>query len=704
MLTPRQAGFRKGRSIHDNIALLYTHVMQSFAERGGSSAVFLDLEAAYDRVSPSILFARLLQIGLPKRVCCALYGLSESREIRVRVGEEMWGPRNNYLGLPQGSVLSPILFNVYVNDVLDNLPGGVKALIYADDFVLYTTINNIQAREESLSVALTAVARSLSALGLSLSIEKCGSLNFNRTSLSRINVEMDGTVVPSVDRYKFLGVTFDHRLDFRAHTDNVVKACGKSLNIIKALSARSWGSDPRILVHIYKAMVRSLIDSCAMISTNLTKRDFARLRGVQSQALRIAMGYFRSSPISAMEVETGVPPLVEHFKLSTTRFLLAHGRRRDLSLFRDLFRLGELWRSHPVAYLPALPGLVGAAYVLEERGAIVGEGLPCYSTPYRVYTQSVNTDLSLTSADFSDIHQFNQSVFNEKVRLKYPEHVFIYTDGSKVRGRLSFGMVCEGQGWSETGQLPSDQGIMTAEMFAISRALIQVTERQLSRVVVASDSLSSLQCLGRGGVLASSSSLELWVRRQLAAAREEGRSVVLVWVPGHRGIVGNEKADKLANNPDNVFFNLAPSSDFCRTLLKLELSTSWEKSWRRGSTGRFLRRFREGVSLRPWCHGLDIFNRRDLISLGRLRIGHGRFPAHLHRLRMTASDLCGCGQRADLTHVFLECPDNGRCYGLYQNLARIVGAPLDLFTALGEADERVYRVLLDFIKSSDIQM
>ena len=127
ILNIEQAGFRPGRSTHDKVLALTTYVENSYQRRDKRRVVFLDLNAAYDTVWHNVLVVKLYKV-LP----CWAVSVIEQR-FRVHMGDinRSWRTQNN--GLPQGSVLAPTLFNLYISDLPETT---CRKFIYADDICL----------------------------------------------------------------------------------------------------------------------------------------------------------------------------------------------------------------------------------------------------------------------------------------------------------------------------------------------------------------------------------------------------------------------------------------------------------------------------------------------------------------------------------------------------------------------------------------
>jgi len=167
-----QADFRNFRSCADNLTILTNHVHLAFMNRVPLLAVFLDITGAFDDVIPSILVQDLRTLGFPARTCKFIENLLCERYIRFVENGELSEPRTVHKGTPQGSILSPLLFNIYLREISRHLHPDTNLLQYADDIVLYSWNSDTSLVHESVSSSLSLIYEFLKYRGLDLSPAK----------------------------------------------------------------------------------------------------------------------------------------------------------------------------------------------------------------------------------------------------------------------------------------------------------------------------------------------------------------------------------------------------------------------------------------------------------------------------------------------------------------------------------------------------
>lgn len=158
LLPSSQYGFRSGRSCDHCLAEINLEIYRSFARKQITGALFLDIEGAYDSVDIYILFDILNQMNIPsgyKRFFC---NFLSPRIVNFYESGALYSQRCIGRGLPQGSVLSPLLFNLYVKDVLNYIPHTCRTIQFADDFTIMSSGWNPDSILKELSEAFYSVS------------------------------------------------------------------------------------------------------------------------------------------------------------------------------------------------------------------------------------------------------------------------------------------------------------------------------------------------------------------------------------------------------------------------------------------------------------------------------------------------------------------------------------------------------------------
>jgi len=202
-------------------------------------AVFLDIKGAFDNVIPSILIQDLRDIDFPAQFCKFIENLLIERYIYYSQNGDLIGPLTTHKGTPQGSILSPTLFKIYLRNIGQYLHSETQILQYADDIVLFASSPSITTARSSLVTSLASISSFLRQRGLTLSPLKSKSILFSNRRKFPVPLEpikIDGLEIPLVDNVKFLGVVLDKRLIGATHLRALVSKGYKVANIITSLA------------------------------------------------------------------------------------------------------------------------------------------------------------------------------------------------------------------------------------------------------------------------------------------------------------------------------------------------------------------------------------------------------------------------------------------------------------------------------------
>ena len=263
MISKYQCGFRKNRSPIDHLIRIETDIRKGFKNKQHTVAVFLDITKAYDMVHKPTLIQKIYKLGLRGHMAHYLYNfLSGTRRTRVRCRSIFSDFHELQNGLPQGSCLSPLLFNVFIDDIFNDLPEQVRYSLFADDAAIWCTAADCD-------ISVVVLQRSLSKLqhwsqnnGLQFSAEKSAAMVFSRHTRTRpsLPLRIYGNNIPYVDHFKFLGIVFDRNLSMGQHIKYLKGKCSSRLKLSRCLTSSECGADRSTLLRLYKVTVLPVIE------------------------------------------------------------------------------------------------------------------------------------------------------------------------------------------------------------------------------------------------------------------------------------------------------------------------------------------------------------------------------------------------------------------------------------------------------------
>jgi len=247
----------------DNIITLTNRIHWGFLKKRSTIAVFLGIAGAFDNVIPAILFEDLREIGLPAKVYKFVENLLSERQIYSVINGSLQPPLTSRKGTPQGSILSPILFSIYLRKISSVLHPDTQILQYADD-ILFSNLQDIALARNSLCVSLEAVYSFLRQKGLDLAPHKSNTLIFSkrRKGLPLIdNISLQGVTIEKTSKVRFLGILLDEKLSGKEQFKSMIVKGNKVAKIILSLSGIWWGAHPSLLLLLYRSIYRSIYRS-----------------------------------------------------------------------------------------------------------------------------------------------------------------------------------------------------------------------------------------------------------------------------------------------------------------------------------------------------------------------------------------------------------------------------------------------------------
>lgn len=321
VLTDRQFGFRQGRSTEDAVSLLTNTVVSHLVKGQKCIGVFLDLAKAFDSISIPILTKKLEAYGIRGNSLSWFTQYLSGRQQCVRISERKSSLRPICFGVPQGSILGPTLFLLYINDIATLNIVNADIVCYADDTALIfwgrTWPEACSRAEEGMALVSGWLRRNL----LTLNTSKTKFLCFHKTAASA-PVSLDVLLIPSsacdsrrlrplsdnqeihrTASLKYLGVVLDERLTFR---DHIVQMSGRVRKLFYVMKNLRESADSRTLKMVYMALGQSLINYCILAWGGVCSSFLIPLERAQRGVLKVALNKPMRYSTTALYKETGV--------------------------------------------------------------------------------------------------------------------------------------------------------------------------------------------------------------------------------------------------------------------------------------------------------------------------------------------------------------------------------------------------------------
>ncbi len=258
-LSETQSGFRSRRSTIDQLVRLEAEIKLAFQDKKKKNrhviAIFLDLEKAFDLVWSKGLISRLKRYGITGRMFKWIDNFLTDRKIRVRIGDQTSDIHTLENGTPQGSVISPTLFNIMVDSLSKYINPTTSLSQFADDSGVWKAGNPKNSKYiRQIQKGLDGIAQWADTWGFKISTEKTVAMLFstkkNKNQLYP-SLYIQGHQLRFVKQTTFLGMILDEALTWSEHIQNLDRRCQQDIRLMKQIKGSSWGADQTMLLKIY---------------------------------------------------------------------------------------------------------------------------------------------------------------------------------------------------------------------------------------------------------------------------------------------------------------------------------------------------------------------------------------------------------------------------------------------------------------------
>ena len=293
-ISPFQHGFVKSRSTVSNL-ILHTHkIVDAIKKHQQYDTIYTDFKKAFDLVNHSILLHKLINLHIPSYIIKWLEDYLNYRYSSVKIYNCFSDSFKVPCGVPQGSHLGPILFILFINDLVNEVKFA-NCLLFADDCKISLLINSIEDCHK-LQDDLSRISDWCKHNCMILSIKKCSIISFSRShNIINFDYKIDNQSLSRLTTIKDLGVTFDSRLTFKPHLDNIIRRSMRNWYFICRHTKEF--KDAKSIKTLYLSLVRSILTYASTIWRPIFKFDTYRLERVQHKALR-KIAFIDGTPMS----------------------------------------------------------------------------------------------------------------------------------------------------------------------------------------------------------------------------------------------------------------------------------------------------------------------------------------------------------------------------------------------------------------------
>ena len=285
IITNSQFGFRSGYSTSLAISLLYEKITKAIEDKDHFVGIFLDLSKAFDTVNHEILVSKLNHYGIRGIANMWLHDYLSNRKQFVDFCGTQSKVEEINCGVPQGSVLGPLLFLIYIND-LPLVSELLNTIIFADDTNLFITHEDIDVLQTTANEELVKVSEWLKVNKLSLNIKKSHAILFGKRAYNpeSFSLFIDKTKINIVNETKFLGICIDKNLNWSNHIKLIACKIAKGIGIINKIK---YKVNKSTLIKLYYSFIYPFLIYGNIIWGNAAKQHLNSIHILQKRVVRI---------------------------------------------------------------------------------------------------------------------------------------------------------------------------------------------------------------------------------------------------------------------------------------------------------------------------------------------------------------------------------------------------------------------------------
>ncbi|TFY52504.1 hypothetical protein EVJ58_g9980 [Rhodofomes roseus] len=672
-------GGRAGRTTTDSLHLLTKTVYDAWRTKKVVSILFLDVEAAFPSAIPERLFHEMRKLGIPETVVGWLRRKLQGRQTRLSFDDFISELFEILSGIDQGCPLSVLLYKIYNLMLLEcaDEQNGEMALGFIDDVAALAIGRNLESTTRTLK-------RYMERRGGAKHWSRTRNSRFETSKLNLVHADpslsaadmgpplvlADGTVQPS-EAAKFLGVWVDRKLTFKRQAEYALKKGTTWLMQFGRLARPKGGLSLCHVRTLYQQMLLPgmLYAASVWITPQRKVEGRQRLYGsvgvirklarIHRQACIMMTGAMRTTATDVMEA---------HLNLLPFHLLV------DKMIMREASRLCTLPTTHPLH-----PHVKKAAAGVERHRSPLHEILTAYDLrPTEIEKiEAVRLPPGWRPPYTVSIAENKEAALEEERKWEYKPGPHVYTDGSDVDGGVGAAAVLTRPG-RETKVLryrlgsAKEHTVYEAEIVGLILGVILIARELSARVAsCAADNTACLQASRNRKPHPGHYLIDKLLRDvDRLQRRHPGIRFTLRWVPGHKGVEGNEMADeeaKKAARGDESEAALLPS--WLRAGLPISLSKVRQtfnevlaerakEEWRASPRAERMDRINPDLPSKGYCKLTEQLPRRHASILFQLRTEHAPLQRHLHRIQRADSPSCpNCNMAQETVYHFLmECP------------------------------------------------
>jgi hypothetical protein len=337
ILTQNQYGFREKHSTYMALLSLVDDISEEMNNKNYSIGIFIDLSKAFDTINHKLLIAKLNHYGIRGMVLDWFVSYLTNRTQTVNINNTSSAFLSVKCGVPQGSILGPLLFLIYINDII-NASDLAKCIIFADDTNLFFKHKNLSTLYNIINVELNKISDWFKLNKLSLNVKKTSYILFQsgnkKINNAGLTISIDGITIEQADNTKFLGVIINSKLNWNDHIKVICNKISKNIGIL--FRTRN-NLTPHTLLMLYRSLIQPYIEYCNIVWAAGESISLTNLFRKQKKAIRTITFAKWNAHTGPIFNRLHIPTLYQTNKFQTACFVYKSINRMLPFQFSNIF-------------------------------------------------------------------------------------------------------------------------------------------------------------------------------------------------------------------------------------------------------------------------------------------------------------------------------------------------------------------------------
>ena len=665
---PTQDAYRKQHSCVQSMIRVVNNIQEAKSKNEYSIAVFMDFESCFEKVWRAGLLYKTAKIGICGRMLLYLYNYINDRKFYLRVNEERSEWITSKVGIPQGSVLSPLLCNLYTSDAMDNIKSKTHTE-FADD---NTVVSHSEDLDEASDMATHDTDEIINNwcpkwnMGISTDKTEVVVVPPPNTPTPKLTLKIKDKVIKQVSHKKVLGIIVDENLDFNLHIQERKNKGFKALKCIEHFINNNNGCSQNTFVRLYKSLVLPTMDYGIAALSTVTDKASKELNQVQRAALLKATGCLSNSSTEAVEILSNCNPLHLHLKLRQAEELLRIHSKHDTEPVKQEFDISI--NDQKLKGKKTTFNLLLSAFTEMKAKFNLENVAKEFQYTKELMGLCRQPNMSCKWEEFEK----GKTVQEENIKLILdnlePGTVSVFTDGSALGnpGPTGAGAVIYHDGLDKepiciSKPVCSNGNNYIGELIGILTALQHLVDQEnlKKNIHFFIDCQPAITSAFGTDIPRHNVDVILNIRQLSSQLQNNGHCFTVHWIPGHKDFKGNELADKLAKEgakqmegkKEDFYEGVADRSELLK-LMKHGLKDKWQQIYTNSTKTDLLQEIISEVGKSQ----VTIGDRKVESIINQIITGQVGLNQLASKIDQTKSDLCEtCSEKETIQHYVFHC-------------------------------------------------